>query len=143
MAAPRLSSSVSLARPYFHSSHPACAGRPISRSYAPPLVPLSAHLPPASCSPLTTVSFTTTLPEMATYNDPYAHGQYPQQYQDAPFNPYEVQQQQHAQRPYDQGGYSDPSDEYAASARAKESASGLRNGYGHGGDAVPVPMGEK
>ncbi|EIW60382.1 uncharacterized protein TRAVEDRAFT_45632 [Trametes versicolor FP-101664 SS1] len=80
---------------------------------------------------------------MATYNDPYAHGQYPQQYQDAPFNPYEVQQQQHAQRPYDQGGYSDPSDEYAASARAKESASGLRNGYGHGEDAVPVPMGEK
>ncbi|KAH9854178.1 hypothetical protein C2E23DRAFT_884278 [Lenzites betulinus] len=78
---------------------------------------------------------------MATYSDPYAAGQYAHQHQhqDAPFNPYEVQQQQQAAyRPYDQGGYGD---EYDASGRAKEANSGLRNGYGE--DAVPVPMGEK
>ncbi|KAI0831272.1 hypothetical protein BC628DRAFT_1461899 [Trametes gibbosa] len=76
---------------------------------------------------------------MATYNDPYAGGQYAHQYQDAPFNPYEVQQQQ-AHRTYDQGGYGD---EYDGSGRAKEAGSGLRNGYEHGEDAVPVPLGEK
>ena len=42
-----------------------------------------------------------------SYNDPYAqHSQYAQQqrYQDAPFNPYEVQQQ-HATQGYEQPGY--------------------------------------
>ena len=79
---------------------------------------------------------------MAAYRDPYAGGQYPQQYQDAPFNPYEVQQQQ-AQRTYEQGTYADGGDEYDASGRAKERGAALRSGYGHGEDAVPVPMGEK
>ncbi|KAI0670415.1 hypothetical protein C8Q78DRAFT_1070019 [Trametes maxima] len=81
---------------------------------------------------------------MASYNDPYASGQYAQhQYQDAPFNPYEVQQQQQVHRSYEQGGYGDHSDEYDASGRAKEGNAGLRSGYGHGEDAVPIPMGEK
>ncbi|KAI0637007.1 hypothetical protein C8Q77DRAFT_1154884 [Trametes polyzona] len=79
---------------------------------------------------------------MATYNDPYAGGQYGHQYQDAPFNPYEVQQQQ-AHRGYEQGGYGDHSDEYDAGGRAKEGGAGIRHGYEHGEDAVPVPMGEK
>ncbi|KAI0748092.1 hypothetical protein C8Q80DRAFT_1120655 [Daedaleopsis nitida] len=39
------------------------------------------------------------------YHDPYSNNQYSQQYQDAPFNPYEVQQQQ-ASRGYQQGGHS-------------------------------------
>ncbi|KAH9901351.1 hypothetical protein C8Q73DRAFT_241828 [Cubamyces lactineus] len=79
---------------------------------------------------------------MAAYRDPYAGGQYPQQYQDAPFNPYEVQQQQ-AQRTYEHGTYADGGDEYDASGRAKERGAALRSGYDHGEDAVPVPMGEK
>ncbi|OSD01550.1 hypothetical protein PYCCODRAFT_1369193 [Trametes coccinea BRFM310] len=73
---------------------------------------------------------------MAAYRDPYAGGQYPQQYQDAPFNPYEVQQHQTER-------YADGGDDYDAAGRAKENGSGLRNGYGHGEDVVPVPMGEK
>ncbi|KAI0374856.1 hypothetical protein BV20DRAFT_961061 [Pilatotrama ljubarskyi] len=83
---------------------------------------------------------------MITYSDPYAGGQYPQQqYQDAPFNPYEVQQQQAAHRTYDQGGYATPSDEYDVAGRAKEANTGPRSGWDQGDDAVgvPVPMGEK
>ncbi|KAI8998666.1 hypothetical protein BD414DRAFT_407904 [Trametes punicea] len=80
---------------------------------------------------------------MAAYREPYAGVQYPQQFQDAPFNAYEVQQQQHAQGEYDQGGYADGSYQYDPAGHAKESGTALRNGYDHGEEAVPVPMGEK
>ncbi|TBU50744.1 hypothetical protein BD309DRAFT_879424 [Dichomitus squalens] len=70
-----------------------------------------------------------------SYNDPYAHGQYgQQQYQDTPFNPYEVQQQH---------GYTEPAREYAEptydyTGHAKETP---RSGFDD--DVVPAPIGEK
>ncbi|TFK88099.1 hypothetical protein K466DRAFT_489643 [Polyporus arcularius HHB13444] len=74
------------------------------------------------------------------YHDPYTSGQYPQpQYQDAPFNPYEVQQQQ--ARGYDQGGlgggygYSDQD----PSGRTKERTGSTFEDE----DIVPPPIGDK
>ncbi|KAI0721124.1 hypothetical protein C8T65DRAFT_632280 [Cerioporus squamosus] len=76
-----------------------------------------------------------------SYHDPYASGQYAQhQYQDAPFNPYEVQQQQ-ANRGYDQGGYGGGY-EYAdqdPSGRTKERTGSTFEDD----DTVPPPLGEK
>ena len=73
-----------------------------------------------------------------SYNDPYAHhGQYPQQqYQDAPFNPYEVQQQQ-ASRGYEQPTYGDYNDDI--SGRGKEQP---RSEFDND-EVVPRAMGEK
>lgn len=75
-----------------------------------------------------------------SYHDPYAHGQYAQQqYQDAPFNPYEVQQQ-HAN-----GGYTDGmgGQTYGGyEGRSKEEA--VRPGSGYDNDDVTLqPMAEK
>ena len=86
------------------------------------------------------------------YHDPYAGGQYPQQYQDAPFNPYEVQQQQ-ASRGYGEGqggyegynsgynggyGYQDQYQDATqdASGRTKERST-------FDDDPLPAAMGEK
>ena len=78
-----------------------------------------------------------------SYHDPYAAGQYAQhqqQYQDAPFNPYEVQQQQ-ASKGYDQGGYGGGYGyaEQDPSGRTKESTG---SAFEHD-DTIPPPMGEK
>ena len=79
------------------------------------------------------------------YHDPYAGGQYPQQYQDAPFNPYEVQQQQASRGygqsggygGYDGGGYGYQDPDQDASGRTKE-----RSTFDHD-DPTPTPIGEK
>ena len=77
-----------------------------------------------------------------SYRDPYSSGQYPQQYQDAPFDPYSVQHQ-HASRPYEQGGatYGEGGLGYAEqdyAGRPKEERSGFDLD-----DPVPAPLGEK
>lgn len=74
-----------------------------------------------------------------SYHDPYAHGQYAQQqYQDAPFNPYEVQQQ-HASEGYTDGTGGQAYGGY--DGRSKEAA---RPGSGYDNDdATLQPMAEK
>lgn len=75
-----------------------------------------------------------------SYHDPYAHGQYAQQqYQDAPFNPYEVQQQ-HALGGYTDGTAGRPYEGYEG--RSKEEAVRPASGYDND-DVTLQPMGEK
>ena len=78
-----------------------------------------------------------------SYHDPYAHGQYPQQqqYQDAPFNPYEVQQQQQQQpaaRGYEQTGYGGGYVEPPLGATKEQPRSEFEND-----EPTPRVMGEK
>ncbi|PIL23970.1 hypothetical protein GSI_13721 [Ganoderma sinense ZZ0214-1] len=76
-----------------------------------------------------------------SYHDPYAHNQYAQQqYQDAPFNPYEVQQQ-HAH-----GGYTDGTGAQAYGgydSRTKEETVRPASGGYDNDDVTLQPMGEK
>ena len=76
-----------------------------------------------------------------SYHDPYAHNQYAQQqYQDAPLNPYEVQQQ-HAH-----GGYTDGTGAQAYGGydgRNKEEAVRPVSGGYDNDDVTLQPMGEK
>ncbi|KAI1795906.1 hypothetical protein LXA43DRAFT_1164044 [Ganoderma leucocontextum] len=75
-----------------------------------------------------------------SYHDPYAHGQYAQQqYQDPPFNPYEVQQQ-HASGGYTNGTGGHTYGDY--DGRSKEEAVRPASGYDND-DVTLQPMGEK
>ena len=70
-----------------------------------------------------------------SYQDPYAHGQYgQQQYQDAPFNPYEVQHQH---------GYAEPTERYADGVYDYAGAAKEAPRSGFEDDVVPPPLGEK
>ncbi|KAI0807341.1 hypothetical protein C8Q74DRAFT_1227156 [Fomes fomentarius] len=82
------------------------------------------------------------------YHDPYAGGQYPQQYQDTPFNPYEVEQQQ-ASRGYGQpqgayGGYDSGygyQDRYQDPTQDTTGRTKERSAFDE--DPLPAPIGEK
>ena len=70
-----------------------------------------------------------------SYQDPYAHGQYgQQQYQDAPFNPYEVQHQH---------GYAEPTERYADGVYDYAGAAKEAPRSGFEDDVVPPPLVEK